>query len=479
MRGVSLLTYADRLGGGLDTLAELLEGELSVSTGVHILPFYTPYDGDDTGFDPMDHTKVDERLGGWQDIRRIAARVEVTADMIVNHVSTRSREFLDWLERGRDSAHDGMFLTFDAVFPKGATQTDIVAFHRPRPGVPFTPYRAPDGGRRLVWTTFMPTQVDIDVRHPAGLRYLERLADTLVAGGVSTVRLDAVGYAVKTPGSDSFMTADTLDFVAELAARIRERGMRVLVEVHAHHTQQAAIAALADLVYDFATPVLLLHAFGTGRVDRLARWLELRPSNAVTVLDTHDGIGVIDAGPVDGLAGLLSEPDMTDIFARASEATDGHSDLASVTPIWASMPHQINATFFSVLGADPQRMLLARAVQIFLPGEPQFYYIGLLGGLDDRELFARTSQGRDVNRRRYTGEELRTALRQPVARGQLALAALRQHAVFDGEFSWSTREESCLSLAWTSDEHEARLDVRFDRPAFEITLDGSPVSLYG
>lgn len=479
MSGVSLLTYADRLAGDLPGLDRLLGNELAVFTGVHILPFFTPHDGDDAGFDPVDHCAVDPRLGSWADVRAISGHAEVTADLIVNHVSAGSPEFADWIERGAASEHDGMFLTFDRVFPDGAREADIAAFYRPRPGVPFTPYRLADGRRRLVWTTFLPSQIDIDVRHPAGIAYLERLADTLAAGGVSTVRLDAVGYAVKTPGTDSFMTAQTYEFVAQAARLIRARGMRVLVEVHAHVEQQLAIAPLVDLVYDFATPPLLLHALGTGSVERLARWLELRPANCVTVLDTHDGIGVIDAGPAAGRDGILSEQEMADVFARAALATDGHSTRASVTPTWASMPHQINATFFSVLGADVRRMLLARAVQVFLPGEPQFYYVGLLGGRDDRELFARTGVGRDVNRHRYTPDEVRRALATPLARAQLELARLRTHPAFDGGFTWSAPDDASLSLVWQGGGHEARLSVRVDEPWFEIVVDGEPLTLPG
>ena len=313
--------------------------------------------------------------------------------------------------------------------------------------------------------------------HPAGRRYLERLADTLADGGVGTVRLDAVGYAVKTPGTDSFMTAHTLAFVAEAAALIRSRGMRVLVEVHAHTSQQQAIAPLVDLVYDFATPPLLLHALATGRADRLAAWLGIRPENAVTVLDTHDGIGVIDAGPSADLPGLLSHEDMAEVFAAAERATEGHSAVASVVPQWMTLPHQINATFFSVLGQDTELMLLARAVQVFLPGEPQFYYVGLLGGADDTALFAATGQGRDVNRHAYTADEVARALRTPVTRGQLALARLRRHPVFDGEFSWEAMDAASLRLQWQREGHRAELIVRFDDPAYEITLNGLPIDL--
>ena len=108
----------------------------------------------------------------------------MTADLIVNHVSAGSAEFADWLERQELSPHDGMFLTFDTVFPDGATEAAITAFYRPRPGLPFTAYRTGDG-RRLVWTTFMPSQVDLDVRHPAALAYLDRLLAAL-AGRAST-----------------------------------------------------------------------------------------------------------------------------------------------------------------------------------------------------------------------------------------------------------------------------------------------------
>lgn len=477
MTGVTLLTYADRLAGDLPGLEALLTDELSAFTGVHVLPFYTPFDGDDAGFDPTDHTAVDPRLGSWQDIARIGASREVTADLIVNHVSSGSAEFQEWLARGPESAHDGMFLTFDRVFPDGASEADITRFYRPRPGLPFTPYRSADGTRRLVWTTFMPSQVDIDITHPRGLGYLERLTDTLAAGGVRTVRVDAVGYAVKTPGTDSFMTPQTLQFVAQAAERIRSRGMRVLVEVHAHHSQQLAIAPLVDLVYDFALSPLLLHAFATGRIDRLTSWLAIRPTNAVTVLDTHDGIGVIDAGPSGELPGLLTHDDMAEIFRHAHSATDGHSSGASVIPAWMALPHQINATFFSVLGRSTKRMLLARSVQIFLPGEPQFYYVGLLAGADDTALFAETRQGRDVNRHHYSTDELRAALGSDAAQGQLALARLRQHPVFDGDFSWETDGEAGIVLRWRTGDHEAALRARFDDPDFEITLDGRAVDL--
>jgi sucrose phosphorylase len=476
--GVYLLAYADRFGGGLAGLGELLTSGPLAGTfeGVHILPFFTPYDGADAGFDPVDHTAVDPRLGGWRDVVAMRdAGLEVTADVIVNHVSSGSAEFVDWLARGSESPSDGMFLTFDTVFPDGGTEELITAFYRPRAGLPFTPYEMADGTRRLVWTTFMSSQVDLDVAHPATRDYLLRVLRTLADGGVRTVRLDAVGYAVKTAGTDSFMTPATLEFVREVTELAHQAGLEVLVEVHAHYSQQLAVAEATDLVYDFAVPPLLLHALGTGSVDPLVRWLEIRPENAVTVLDTHDGIGVIDAGPIRDLAGLIDQDQMRGIFDAAADRTGGESARASTSVAWAALPHQVNSTFYSVLGEDDDAYLLARAFQLFLPGRPQVYYVGLLAGRNDVALAEQTGVGREINRHRYTPAEIEEALQRPVVRDQLDLIRLRgSHPAFAGTFTSVQEGPGVLTLAWTDGAHRAELRADFVNRTHRLTVSDHP-----
>jgi sucrose phosphorylase len=204
---VELIAYPDRFGGDLNGLHGLLNGPLQgLFGGVHVLPFYRPHDGADAGFDPQDHTEVDPRLGSWEDIAALGAGYRVMADMIVNHVSSGSPQFRDWLAHGDASEFAGMFLTYGAVFPGGAAEEVLLRLYRPRPGLPFTPYKLGNGTKALVWTTFTPQQIDVDVSHPATRAYLRRILDRLAGARVSHVRLDAVGYAVKTPGLTSFMT---------------------------------------------------------------------------------------------------------------------------------------------------------------------------------------------------------------------------------------------------------------------------------
>src|SRR5215813_1897367 len=118
---VHLVTYPDRLGGSrLEDLQRLLDGPLKgVFCGVHILPFFYPIDGADAGFDPIDHSTVDPRVGTWDDISALGCAHDITADLIINHISSKSHQFQDFLKNSDQSPYSGMFLTFGSVFPNG------------------------------------------------------------------------------------------------------------------------------------------------------------------------------------------------------------------------------------------------------------------------------------------------------------------------------------------------------------------------
>jgi sucrose phosphorylase len=460
---VQLITYADRLADDLRGLRLMLDGPLAgLFGGVHVLPFFTPYDGVDAGFDPDEHTRVDPRLGGWDDVAALASDHEVMVDVIVNHVSSRSPQFVDWLVHGEASEHAGMFLTLGSVFPSGATEDDLLRLYRPRPGLPFTTYAFTDGSRRLVWTTFTPQQVDLDSRHPSTRAYLLSVLDRLTAAGVGVVRLDAVGYAVKTPGTTSFMTDETFAFIDEIAGWCRDRGMRVLVEVHSYYRTQIEIARRVDLVYDFALPPLVLHGLSTGDADPLLHWLSVRPRNTLTVLDTHDGIGVIDVGADagdPGLAGLLS-PSQLDALLEAIHRGSGEVSRRATGAAASNVDlYQVNCTFYDALGRDDDAYLLARALQFFTPGVPQVYYVGLLAGTNDVDLLARTNVGRDVNRHHYTVTEVTEALARPVVAALCRLIRFRnRHPAFGGDVSVSG-SGSAVTVAWEHGGEAARLDA--------------------
>jgi sucrose phosphorylase len=472
---VQLITYADRLAGDIDGLTALMASEpwKGAFGGVHVLPFFTPFDGADAGFDPTDHTSVDPRLGTWGSIGALARQRDVMVDIIVNHVSSSAASFLDWCAKGDESPYAGMFLTMSSVFPAGATEADLTAVYRPRPGLPFSPYRV-GGEQRYVWTTFTPQQIDIDVAHPAARSHLDAILEAVAQAGVTMVRLDAVGYAIKTAGTTCFMTDATFEFIAEFTAKARARGVEVLVEVHSYFERQIAIGAAVDRVYDFALPPLVLHALGTGDGAPLARWMEIRPINAMTVLDTHDGIGVIDVGADQtamGRPGLLTPTQLDALVERIHENSGGTSMLATGASASNLDLYQVNCTYFDALGGDENAYLIARAIQFFVPGIPQVYYVGALAGHNDTELLGRTQVGRDINRHYFTPGEVATEVKRPVVAALLDLCAFRSALpVFDGEFTFATGADAAeLSLKWSEGESWAVLEVNLARRKASIS----------
>ena len=352
-----LITYVDRLaGGGIKDLAELLRGPFAgIFGGVHLLPFFDSIDGADAGFDPSNHTRVDARLGGWQDIAALGADFELVADLIVNHVSRDSPQFSDFAAKGAASPYAGLFLTRERVFPPGASEADLAAIYRPRTGLPFSPFTLPGGEHCHLWTTFTPHQVDIDVAHPCGREYLDHILRTFAANGIRVVRLDAVGYAIKKAGTSCFMLPETFAFIEDLSRRVRALGMETLVEIHSHYRKQVEIAQRVDWVYDFALPPLVLHAFAFRTAKPLKDWLRMRPSNALTVLDTHDGIGIVDVGGERGAAadtGLVPPHELEALVEHIHVSSGGSSRLATGTAASNLDLYQVNCTFYDALARN-------------------------------------------------------------------------------------------------------------------------------
>lgn len=449
-----------------------MEGEWSgLFGGVHLLPFFTPIDGADAGFDPVDHTEVDGRLGDWADVRALGERLELVADLIVNHMSSGSPQFEDFSARGARSRFAGLFLTYDRVFPAGAREEDLLRIYRPRPGLPFTNVTLKCGETHLLWTTFTSQQIDIDVQHGEGQAYLNAILHRFQGAGIKMIRLDAVGYAIKKPGTSCFMIPETFSFIAELTAQAHALGIEVLVEIHSHYRQQIEIARQVDWVYDFALPPLILHSLFAHNARALGQWLSTRPQNCVTVLDTHDGIGVIDVGAGgNGEPGLLAPSDIDRLVETIHAQSNNQSRLATGGAANNLDLYQVNCTFYDALGRRDNEYLIARAIQFFAPGIPQVYYMGLLAGINDMDLLARSRVGRDINRHYYTPAEIETSLRKPVVQKLLEIIRLRNtHPAFGGQAEIKTPSDQTLVITWKNAEHWARLFADFSEPRALLT----------
>ena len=78
--------------------------------------------------------------------------------------------------------------------------------------------------------------------------------------------------------------------------------------------------------------------------------------------------------PTSGFKGLLQEEEIQSLIERIVSRGGMVKNLHGQKNLY----YQVNATYYSALGASDEKMLLARAIQMFMPGKPQVWYLDLL-----------------------------------------------------------------------------------------------------
>jgi sucrose 6(F)-phosphate phosphorylase len=472
-----LLTYPDSLGGDLRALAGLLDGPLEgLFRGVHILPPF-PSSGD-RGFAPVTYHDIDPRFGTWKDIERIGAHHDVLLDVMINHISRQSLEFQDFQRFGRRSPYADLFITLDKIWPDGDPPArDVAQIFLRKPDAPFSTVTIEETGEaERIWTSFgsadWSEQIDLDVTSDATRSLVSDWLRFFADQGVRIVRLDAVGYVIKKPGTSCFMVEpeifEFLDWITSVAGSF---GLMVLPEVHDRHATHERLAAHGFWTYDFVLPALVLDALETGKARRLAAHLTRSPDRQFTTLDCHDGIPVRP-----DLDGILEPSEMLDLAKRVQARGGNVNRMLSDAHAGEVDVHQLNCTYYSALSCDDERYVAARAIQLFAKGVPQMYYVGLLAGENDTAAVERTGDGRSINRHDYTIEEVDNALGRPVVRRVLELVRLRNtHPAFDGELEVAG-DQSSLRLRWRNGDAACGLEVDLASGRVTVTDARPPAS---
>lgn len=462
---IMLITYADSFGRNLKELRQALEGFFKREIGaVHILPFF-PSSGD-RGFAPLTYEEVDPAFGDWEDVKALAKDYELMFDFMINHISRRSPQFQDFVEKHDASEYKDMFIRFKDFWPEGApAKEEVEMLNKRKNHAPCERIRFADGETEDIWCTFSEEQMDLNMEAPVTWEFVERSLRFLLRNGASMVRLDAFAFATKKYGTSCFFIEPEMWELMERVQRILdEKNIPMLPEIHDHYTVQLKIAEKGYAVYDFALPVLVLHTLYTGNCKRLKHWLDICPENQYTTLDTHDGIGMVDVWD------LLSEEELAYVCERTKEYGANFkmdfSEKAKDKPV----VYQINCTYYSALGEDDAAYLLARAIQFFAPGVPQVYYMGLLAGENDYELMERTDFPRNISRHNYTLEEIEREAKRPVVRKLCRLMRLRnEYKAFDGEMIVSELPDHLLKITRRSNGCEAVLQADLITKEFTVT----------
>lgn len=469
---VQLSCYGDSIGGDLKTLKSFLDTNVKGAiSGLHLLPIY-PSSGDG-GFAPLTYQEVDPRFGTWEDVKALGAEYDLQMECMVNHISPASKEFQDYLAKGDDSEYRDLFIDWNKLWGGEPTDEQLQLIRTRKPEAPVIEVEMKDGSKKKLWCTFGPQQIDINPFTKPGMKFMLDSLRSLGTRGAKLIRLDAFGYATKTPGTRCFFQEpEVWHLLKDLEIAAREHNTGLLCEVHEEYETNIKLAKQGYFVYDFALPLLLLHAFTFHSAENLANWLRICPRRQITVLDTHDGMGIDD---ISGLAPVVSVDELSDVVEHRLGCSPNFKYFYNPeTKSYQGRPHQYNCTYFSALGGNARHYLLARAIQFFTPGIPMVYYVGLFAGLNDYDAVLESGSGRDINRHKYTEEEAKEALQQPVVKTLLDLCKFRNtHQAFMGQVTVvEGLEAHQLEVTWTNGDHSATLRADVKGMAFEILATG-------
>jgi sucrose 6(F)-phosphate phosphorylase len=470
---VQLITYPDSLGGDLKKLDLILEKYFPnlFTNGIHILPPF-PSSGD-RGFAPLTYLEIEPKFGTWDDIKRIGEKHAILLDLMVNHISAKSAYFQDFIENGRDSKYSDIFITVDKVWPNGKPGIEEIDKIFLRRTEPFSEFLIKKTGQiEKVWTTFGKTtpseQIDLDVTSPVTKDFFIKFMENFSRNGVKIVRLDAVGYVIKKRGSTCFFVEpEIFHYLNWISGLANSLNIQILPEIHAEYETQLRLAKKGYWIYDFVLPYTILDAFINKTSKRLKKYLKTRPHNQFTMLDCHDGIPIKP-----DLNGRYQYEDAKKVADVCRERGANFSLILSPKHKDSNGfdVHQIRGTIYSLLGCNDNSYLAARAIQLFTPGIPQIYYVGLLAGKNDETTMSKTGDGREINRHNYSIEEIDEEVRKPVVMKLLRLIHLRNsHPAFNGMFTINQNSNQEVSITWTNQEMYATLYVDLMKNTFKIS----------
>ncbi len=411
-----VITYANSLVDGnhkpLDLLRDFLTHYLQgVISGVHILPFF-PFTSDD-GFAVVDYRAVNPQVGDWPDINRIAEEFKLMSDLVLNHVSSFSKWFHDYLQ-----GHE----PYDKFFFEAQPTDDLSQVVRPRTSSLLREVQTPSGAKH-VWCTFSHDQVDLNFANPEVLLEFLRVMRVHIDNGIRVIRLDAVAFIWKEIGTSCIHLPQTHAIVRlmRLLFDYATEPVVLLTETNVPNAENLSYFGNrneAHAIYNFSLPPLVLHALLTGSSRALNQWLMAMPPAQLgcaylNFTASHDGIGMRPA------EGLLSEEDIEQVIT----AVKAHGGLLSMRslPGGGEKPYELNITYFEALkgtvkGPDAHqimRFLCSQTIVLSLEGIPAFYIHSLLATPNDHEGVEKTGVNRAINRHRWNYPELRAALDDP------------------------------------------------------------------
>lgn len=312
-------------------------------------------------------------------------------------------------------------------------------------------------------------QMDLNIRSSLVWEFYEDTLRKLAEYGAEIVRLDAFAYAPKEPGAVNFLNEPgTWELLEQIKTMADQYGLVLLPEIHSKYEEKTheLIAKKGYMTYDFFLPGLIIDAFERNTKEILIKWIQeivTKDMKTVNMLGCHDGIPLLD------LKGLLSDQQIENLIQIVVKRGGHVKDLHGKK----NMYYQVNATYYSALGENDKKLLLAIAIQIFMPGKPQVWYLDLFAGKNDYQAVERAGSGahKEINRTNLSLKDIEGGLEKDIVKDQLALLKFRKEYPafgFDAHLEILESQQHILKLKWSKNGYSATLEADLLHYCFSI-----------
>ena len=324
-------------------------------------------------------------------------------------------------------------------------------------------------------------QMDVNANSELVWDFYEETLAKVKSFGCKVLRLDAFAYLHKQVGQSNFFNKPGTWNHLERIKQIAEKNDLILLpEIHAEYglNLHDEVAEKGYQIYDFFLPGLVIHTLEKGTNKAILNWAKEiinKGYQTVNMLGCHDGIPVLDlkGKDVNGTynRGLLDDQEIEDIMNVILDRGGRVKNLYDPSGKKISY-YQVNATFFSALGEDEDKLLLARAIQMFMPGIPQVWYLDIFAGKNNYKAADKAGSGghKEINRTTLSLNDVENGLKTDIVKNQLRLIRLRNTSkAFLGSLKINDSSEDEIDMIWSNDAHFVSLKANLKTFKFTIS----------
>lgn len=323
-------------------------------------------------------------------------------------------------------------------------------------------------------------QMDVNAASSLVWDFYEETLKKLNSYGCNILRLDAFAYLHKQVGESNFFNKPgTWEYLERIKKIAQQNNLMLLPEIHAEYGLHLhdKVANKGYYIYDFFLPGLMIHTIENKNSSALLSWAKeiiAKGYKTVNMLGCHDGIPVLDlkGKEVNGVynKGLLADAEIESIMNKIMERGGRVKNLYDPSGNKISY-YQINATFFSALGEDEQKLLLARAIQMFMPGIPQVWYLDVFAGKNNYEAADNGGSAghKEINRTTLTNQDIEQGIKTRIVNKQLEIMRLRNSSTaFSGTITINDSIDSLLDIKWVNGSTFVHLKANLETNLFTI-----------